>query len=371
VAVLLDDGRLWTGVAGDRQLSPPRPVDPDTVFAIASITKTFVTAAVMQLVDEGKLSWTTDCPLRARLPARQGHHHRRAVGPYERRLRLLRQPRLCPQGVRQQARLDAARDPEVRAGTLLRPGRLLPLLELELRALGLVVEEVTGKDLSAVIRKRLLDPLGLAHTVFQPDEETPKNAAHGHLWGGGDVFYDQIGRSRVVPHLSASTVAWAAGAMAASASDLARWAEALYEGDVVSPESLDAMLTFRKKDEYGLGTRTRTFQGHRAVGHLGGIRGFELPWHFPTTARRSHSPISMFSTDRRSAAGADAFSQLDRFLWCHPRRAHRSPFALGRPASESGSWPTPLPDRIVSPGGRPPGWQRTAQQAAWRAWAPT
>ena len=42
--------------------------------------------------------------------------------------------------------------------------------------LGLVVEAVTGKDLSASIRDRLLDPLGLAHTVFQPDEPTPRDA---------------------------------------------------------------------------------------------------------------------------------------------------------------------------------------------------
>src|SRR5262249_3223049 len=56
MAVLLDDGSSWSGVTGDRIVKSDTPVDGNTVFSIASITKTFVTAVVMQLVDEGKLS---------------------------------------------------------------------------------------------------------------------------------------------------------------------------------------------------------------------------------------------------------------------------------------------------------------------------
>ena len=93
--------------------------------------------------------------------------------------------------------------------------------------LGLVAEQVTGRSLATLIRGRLLDPLGLDRIVFQPDEPTPRDHAHGFLWGGGDRFYDQSGRIAVTPHESAVTVAWAAGAMAASSPDLARWAEAL------------------------------------------------------------------------------------------------------------------------------------------------
>jgi CubicO group peptidase (beta-lactamase class C family) len=101
--------------------------------------------------------------------------------------------------------------------------------------------------------------------------------------------------------MAAATVAWTAGAMASTASDLARWAEALYTGRVVPPELLEQMLTFRPRDEYGLGTRTRTFAGHRAVGHLGGIRGYEhAMWHVPDLGATIVvlSNRGIYSTDR-------------------------------------------------------------------------
>jgi CubicO group peptidase (beta-lactamase class C family) len=83
-----------------------------------------------------------------------------------------------------------------------------------------------------------------------------------------------------MPHLSAATAAWAAGAMAASARDLARWGDALYAGEVL-PRGLRAEMLDFGGDAYGLGARTDRFAGRRAVGHLGGIRGFVLAlWHF-------------------------------------------------------------------------------------------
>ncbi len=303
VAVHLADGRTWSGVAGDRQLSPRRPVTQDTVFAIASITKTFVTAVVMQLVDEGQVSLDDRLSrYLPRFPRARDIRIRDLLGHTSGVFDYFGNPAYA-------RRVFADRDRAWTTPEILRfvldpycePGACFHYSNTNFVLLGLVIEGITGKELSAVIRARLLDPLGLEHTVFQPDEATPRNAAHGHLWGGGSRFYDQSGRGRVLPHRSASSVAWAAGAMASTASDLARWADALYGGDVVSQGSLDAMLTFRRREEYGLGTRTRIFQGHRAVGHLGGIRGYELAmWHFPEDGATIVvlTNRGLFSTDR-------------------------------------------------------------------------
>ncbi len=303
VAVRLADGRIWTGVAGDRRLSPPEPVDPDTVFAIASITKTFVTAVVLQLVDEGRLS--LDDPLGRFLPRfprarditiRQLLGHTSGVADY------FGSPSYASRVFSRPGRTwTRAQILRLVGASYCDPGDCFRYSNTNFVLLGLVVEQVTGKDLSTVIRRRLLDPLGLDRTVFQPDERTPRDAAHGHLWGGGDTFYDQTGSSRVLPHRSASTVAWAAGAMASTAGDLARWAAALYGGDVLSDAARAEMLTFRRRDAYGLGTRTRQFGGHRAIGHLGGIRGYELAmWYFPDAGASVVvlTNRGLFSTDR-------------------------------------------------------------------------
>jgi len=149
--------------------------------------------------------------------------------------------------------------------------------------LGKVVQQVTGRNIAQEMDERLLVPLGLDDTRFQPTDETPRDAAHGHLWAGGTTFLDQTRGSRVLPNMSAATVAWAAGAMVSSPADLARWAMALYATDlIVPPDLLAQMLDFRKQDEYGLGTRTRIFDGRRAVGHGGSLRGYEDGiWYFP------------------------------------------------------------------------------------------
>ena len=180
--------------------------------------------------------------------------------------------------------------------------------------LGEVVERVTGSPISQVIRERLLDPLGLRHTSYQPDEPTPRNAAHGHLWGGGTTFMDQTGTGRVLPNMSAATVANAAGAMVSTPADLARWAMALYATDRVVPAELkERMLDFRKRDEYGLGTRTRIFNGRRAIGHGGSLRGYEDGlWYFP----REGAVIVVLSN--RGLYNPDrTIRDLARTLWKH------------------------------------------------------
>ena len=106
----------------------------------------------------------------------------------------------------------------------------------------------------------------------------------------------------------------AAGAMVANPADLARWAMALYGTDRVVPQGLLAqMLDFRRKDEYGLGTRTRIFNGRRAVGHGGSLRGYEDGmWYFP----REGAVIVLLSN--RGLYNPDrTLRELARALWKH------------------------------------------------------
>jgi D-alanyl-D-alanine carboxypeptidase len=303
VAIRLADGRSFVGVAGERRLSPDRPVTPDTQFPIASITKTFVTAAVMQLVDEGRLSlddrlsrWLPRFPRARQITLRELLSHTSGIHNYF-------------ENPRYNVRVFADRTHRWSVREILglvrvpycRPGACYHYSNTNFILLGRVLEKVTGKPLAQVIHERFVEPLGLSATVFQPDQPLSRNAAHGHLWGGGERFFDQSRGQQALPHLSAATVAWAAGAMASTASDLARWAEALYTGKVVSADRVAEMTAFRPRDEYGLGTRTRIFDGRRAVGHLGGIRGYEhAMWYFP----REGATIvvltnrGLFSTDK-------------------------------------------------------------------------
>lgn len=282
VAIRLPSGELWTGVAGQASITPARPITTETVFGIASITKTFVTALIMQLAEEGALTlddrlalYLPDFPRAARVSLRHLLSHTSGIYDY------FTNPRYVNEVYADTSRawtfdeiLDFVGAPYCD------PGSCYHYSNTNFVLLGRVAEIAGGKPLHTLIRKRLLDPLGLTDTVFQPYEQTPLDHAHGHLISGTG-YVDHTGMSRIVPHRSAVTVAWAAGAMASNPSDLARWADALYGGEVVSADALAQMIDFQPPDGYGLGTRSTVFSGRLAAGHLGGIRGFESAmWHF-------------------------------------------------------------------------------------------
>ncbi|MET0773841.1 MAG: serine hydrolase domain-containing protein [Candidatus Limnocylindrales bacterium] len=316
VAIRTADGRVWTGTSGARQLSPRRPVTDATVFSIASITKTFVTAVVLQLVDEGRLSlddrlseFLPDFRDARKITIRQLLQHRSGVFNYFESARYARQAFRDPN--RQWTTREILRFVE---SPYCRPGTCFHYSNTNFVLLGEVVEAVTGRAISEEIRARLLDPLDLEHTSYQPDERTPANGAHGHLWGGGTTFYDQTEGDRWLPHMSAASIAGASGAMVANASDLARWAMALYGSDEVLPEDLrEAMTQYRPRDRYGLGTRMRIFSGRRGFGHGGSLRGYEdQVWYFPREG------VSIALLSNRGLYNPDkTVRQLLRELWKH------------------------------------------------------
>ena len=66
VAIVRDDRVIYLKGHGVRELGKPDPVTPDTVFPLASCTKSFTSLAVGMLIDDGKMSW--DDPVRKHVP---------------------------------------------------------------------------------------------------------------------------------------------------------------------------------------------------------------------------------------------------------------------------------------------------------------
>ncbi len=283
VAIRLASGEVWTGVSGNAALSPDRPVTPETEFGIASITKTFVTAVVMQLAQEGALSlddplakYLPDYPQAADITLRMLLSHTAGIFDY------FTSPKYVGEVYADPTRVWTFKQILSLVGKpYCDPGTCYHYSNTDFVLLGKVVELATGDTIANEIRRRLIDPLHLRHTVFQPDELPAVDAAHGFL-GDKHGFQDQTGDSPVIANMSAVTVAWSAGAMASTPTDLADWASALYGGQVVSADSLAQMLTFTPGAEYGLGTHEHVYGGRLAVGHYGSIRGFvDEMWYFP------------------------------------------------------------------------------------------
>jgi D-alanyl-D-alanine carboxypeptidase len=287
--ITFPDGSTWSSALGLAEVSPARPAATATPFVVGSISKTFVAAGILQLVDEGAL--TLDDPLSNWLPT------------YPRASQItLRMLLTHTSGV-----FNLYESPNYSRLVVSRPHRTwTPLMVLSKLSgtpycdpgacyhysntgfilLGLVIEAETGKPLGTVWRERFFTPLGMSATYFQGDGPPPASSARGYKkTKTGNIAIDDGSSYR--PTQSEGTVIWAAGGIVASAPDIARWGRALYGGDILSDASLARMTAFTFHPEkqggyYGMGTRMRTFQDHNMEGHTGTLRAFNAAmWYLP------------------------------------------------------------------------------------------
>ncbi len=167
------------------------------------------------------------------------------------------------------------------------PGRSWHYSNTNYLLLGLVAEQVGGAPFAELVRDRLVDPLRLEHAYIQGAEQPRGPLAHGYYYNRAGPSAKPIdladARGAIVPFTSVVTAAGSAGDVAATSSDLAAWARALYGGKVLRPETLSLAVgdtkqtaAYRPYVPYGLGVQVTVVDGRRAYGHSGrfiGARG--------------------------------------------------------------------------------------------------
>ncbi len=285
-AAVSTPGDIWTGVSGKATIrhagQASSPVEPDTPFAIGSVTKTFVATVVLLLREEGKLSlddhlsrWETRVPNAKRITVRQLLSHTSGIRDMwwhpKYRQRVEGRPGHVWRYSEVRAMIGAPR---------FSPGAGWEYSNSNYVLLGRIVQLVTGHSVAAEIRTRLLDPLGLADTWYQGLEKGPRAVAMGYLRRSGRWVPQGSGKG-LRPTTSIATFFGSAGAMVSTARDLAVWARALYGGQVLSAGSLRQMTRFNGHG-YGLGARRKEMGGREAWGHGGSLDGFETSmWYLP------------------------------------------------------------------------------------------
>jgi len=263
--------------------------DADTLFRIGSITKTFTWTAVMMLVDRGLLDLDRDVndylrelriPEGFDAPVTMRHLMSLTSGFEDVPLFAM----IDPDGAQSHADALAASMPS----RVFAPGQRRAYSNWGSELAALIVADVSGMSFDEFLQREILDPLGLRSTTMADpgvmDEAHASRLAMGHRRSDGRFETRPIFRFGAIG---------AAGEIAASAADMARWMRFhLNRGELdgvrlmsratherMWPSALDPSIT---ASTWSHGFMMRPVNGVLQVGHGGGVGRFlSLMWLAP------------------------------------------------------------------------------------------
>ncbi|MGN6092457.1 MAG: serine hydrolase [Luteibacter jiangsuensis] len=297
VAIVVVDGdRIATHTYGVRTLGAPGKVGPHTLFPIGSNTKAFTAAALAILVDDGKLAWDDRVAdhvagfrmydgFASQMTITDLLVHNSGLGKGQGDLMLF------PSTDRTRAELT-------RSMRFLKP-------EHSFRAsydydnvlyvvAGQLVQDVTGQTWEAMLRRRILEPLGMRDT--QTDVDTPVADQVG-LHGKNSTPIRGVGPTAVLKTVLSGTTFSPAGGLRSSAADMGLWLRALLRDGAIddrrrvfSADAAKALMTphtvidepaptgplalaHPQFNAYALGLEVSEYRGHKVITHLGGVLG--------------------------------------------------------------------------------------------------
>lgn len=248
--------------AGLASIEDNSPISAQTRFRIGSVTKTFTAVLIMQLIENNKLSLDTTLdqfypaiPNAAQINIKHLLSHRSGIFSYTNDpdyMSFMTKPQTEEQLV---SRIQGYQ-PEFS------PGSKHKYSNSNYALLGFIIESLYDKPLKEVIAINIAQPLHLNNTYYGNSIEIEENEASSYRYNGYWVKQPETHMS--VPH--------GAGAIVSTAKDTNQFFTALFEGKLISTDSLSAMM--KLEDGYGLGMTAAPFGEKKFYGHFGGIDGF-------------------------------------------------------------------------------------------------
>jgi len=269
---IMDNGQVLLARGyGKASLVSGEPVTPETMFNIGSVTKQFTTASILLLAQDGKLS--VDDKVAKYYPSLTDAGN---ITLLDLMGHLSGYPDYYPLDFVDERLLKTASADEIiqryATGKLDFPPRSrYSYSNTGFIILGRVVEKVSGQPFGEFVKRRILVPLRMTHTAFLPAPGT----------AGFATGYISFGLSPLEPAMhEVKDWLYAAGGLASTPSDLARWDLALVEGRVLGPKyykimTTPQMLADGRTTRYGCGIGVRTTpEGETILAHSGAVSGF-------------------------------------------------------------------------------------------------
>lgn len=239
------------------------PHNADTKFRIGSISKTFTSVLIFQLIEEGKLSLDTrlseyfpevpnakDISIKNLLNHSSGIFNMTALPDYQ----------------------EWDSDPQTREDLLARMQELEPVFEPGARNeysnsnflyLTFILEDITGKSYQELVENRIVEKLNLKNTYYGKPADPGSNESYSYQYVGGEWVKEAE---------TDLTIPLGAGGIVSTPTDLIIFMEALFDLKLISEESLEKMT--EDINGFGQGIFKIPFGSKYGYGHSGGIDGF-------------------------------------------------------------------------------------------------
>ena len=270
-AVIRGSDTLAFGAHGLANVDAWRAPTAATIYEIGSITKQFTSAAIMKLVEQGRVRLDDDLskyvpqfPLQGRkVSIRQLLNHTSGIHSYTSSPSWQKtwNDVLSPDAI---IKFVAADTFDFAPGSAYRYNNTGYVL------LGMVIEKASGQKYAKYLENQFFKPLGLRQTSYCPSHPSDPSFALG---------YSKRPNGTVRAQFLDLSHPFSAGALCSTVGDLVKWQRALDGGRVVSPASYSLMTTADtlnsgRQINYGFGLVPGMFNGHKTISHTGGINGF-------------------------------------------------------------------------------------------------
>jgi CubicO group peptidase (beta-lactamase class C family) len=270
IAVMKDNQPLLLNSYGYADLAFDTKMPVNATFEIGSVTKQFTGAAIMQLVEQGKLSLDDDMTKYVafdtkgrKVTVRQLLSHTSGIKGYTElqvfgKLAMEKHKRDTLLRVVEKESFD------------FEPGEALIYNNTGFFILGLIIEKVTGQSYEEYVTKNLFEKAGMSNSYYASERTIMKNKAHGYEMGE---------KGLVIASYLDHTWPYAAGSLGSSVEDLVKWNDALHNGKILSEVGYREFITPVTLNDgtvtqYAKGITVTESHGRTMLEHGGGIFGY-------------------------------------------------------------------------------------------------
>ena len=308
IAIVKDGAIAYTHAYGKAQLEPPREAAPSMRYAIGSVSKQFTATCILLLQEQGKLSlddkvskWLPQLTRANEVTLRQVLSHTSGYQdffPQDYDPPLFLKPTTA----------DFILDTWAKKPLDFDPGTQWQYSNTNYVIAGKIVEQVSGMSIFAFLEQHVFTPLHMTSARDIDALGLDPHDAVGYL-------RHALGPLRPAPHEGKGWM-FAAGELAMTADDLAKWDISMINRTILKPASYDelereVMLKSGNGTHYGLGVSVGARGGHRFITHSGEVGGFVSD---NVVLPDDHDAIVVLTNKDASSAASDIAHKIAMLL---------------------------------------------------------